>query len=238
MTPDVRLEIVALLPRLRRFARALCGAVDPADALVRQTCEHAVDEARRGPADRPLDSTMLRILCHLWLTELRPAAATPARFAATPRHGLIGALPEPERAVLALVCIEEMSYRETATILGLPLGTVLSRLSRARRILAAMDPAGPTSTGATTVSEDMLMAYADGVLEGDMADAVGRAVDADPDLVARFAALRRGRALVRAAFVDVLEEAVPPPLLVAAGMDPPARGMRRRHSWLPARWRR
>ena len=156
-------DLVALLPRLRRFARALSGSADRADDLVQSACERALRaQASFVPGTR-LDAWMFRIIRNLWIDGLRadgggarrqvpieeadavtaphgPAAAEAALALDDVRRAM-AALPEPQREIIVLVCIEGLSYREAAEVLDVPIGTVMSRLARARLALAAaIDP--------------------------------------------------------------------------------------------------
>lgn len=153
----LRQEIVGLLPRLRAFALALARSAEHADDLVQGACERALRGLASYRPDSRLDSWMFRILHNLWVdgyrrrrpqVELdvpgleaslvgedgRVTAERRAELAATARA--ISDLPEEQRAVLVLVCVEELSYREAAEVLSIPIGTVMSRLSRARRSLS------------------------------------------------------------------------------------------------------
>lgn len=150
-------DLVALLPRLRRFARALTGNVDAADDLVQAACERALRaEASFVPGTR-LDSWMYRIVRNLWIdgrrgTAGRFAAAEPLEAAETVAGAdgegaaearmTLGAveramlrLPDEQREAVALVCMQELSFREAADALGIPIGTVMSRVARARATL-------------------------------------------------------------------------------------------------------
>lgn len=151
-------DLVALLPRLRRFARALTGAQDRADDLVQAACERALRaEARFVPGSR-LDAWMFQIIRNLWIDGLRSGKASggahvPIEEAEEISDGdgksrvesslllrkvreVIATLPAEQREVVALVCVEEMTYREAAEYLDVPIGTVMSRLARARRKIA------------------------------------------------------------------------------------------------------
>lgn len=153
-------ELVALLPRMRRFARALAGTADRADDLVQGACERALRaQASFVPGTR-LDAWMFRIIRNLWIDGLRVQGAEPWRHApiedaeaVTDNDGAsrmeamltldkareaILALPPEQREVVVMVCIEEMSYRDAAEMLSLPIGTVMSRLARGRRRIAEM----------------------------------------------------------------------------------------------------
>jgi RNA polymerase sigma-70 factor, ECF subfamily len=157
--PDAFTEdLVALLPRLRRFALSLARRGDLADDLVQVTAERALAARDRfDPATR-MDSWCFRILRNAWLDGIRrdrsrgpqvdiadaPEAGevdgigiTESRLMLQSVMAAMDRLPEDQREVLMLVCVEEMSYKETAGILGIPMGTVMSRLSRGRLALAA-----------------------------------------------------------------------------------------------------
>jgi RNA polymerase sigma-70 factor (ECF subfamily) len=150
-------SLVALLPRLRRFARVLAGSAHEADDLVQAACERALRaEASFSPGTR-LDSWMFTIIRNLWVDGRRSTAARggdPAPLdAAETVTGADGAdiaevrialgqveramlrLPAEQREALALVCVEDVSFREAADILGVPIGTVMSRVARARLAL-------------------------------------------------------------------------------------------------------
>jgi RNA polymerase sigma-70 factor (ECF subfamily) len=169
MAADVRREIIVLLPRLRRFARALVGSADEADDLVQGACERALRAIDSWEPGSRLDSWMFRILRNLWIDQMRRKRAeriahgssigpetpgedgrrvTESRLELKHVRGRIAALPEHQREVLALVCIEDLSYREAAANLQVPVGTVMSRLARARQTLAALTDR-PATTGTT-----------------------------------------------------------------------------------------
>jgi RNA polymerase sigma-70 factor (ECF subfamily) len=165
MPAEIADRLVALLPRLYRYARVLARADALVDDLVQSACERAL-AAERGPLDGvPFDAWMLRIVRNLWLDQLRryrsegtvvdidDAGELPAwsdRIAADTaevadrRQTLarvriaIDRLPEDQREVLLLVCGEGLSYRAAAALLEVPIGTVMSRLARARARLAAL----------------------------------------------------------------------------------------------------
>jgi RNA polymerase sigma-70 factor (ECF subfamily) len=154
---EIRHMIVSLLPRLRGFAHALARSTDAADDLVQATCEKALRSSDSWTPGTRLDSWMFRIMQNHWIDTVRKqrpetaldAGETPlqivgddgeriteARLTLATVQQLIGRLPEDQRAVLVLVCVEDLSYREAAETLGVPVGTVMSRLSRARTALA------------------------------------------------------------------------------------------------------
>ena len=146
-------QLVALLPRLRRFARGLTHGSEEGDDLVQAACERALARHDQFEPGTRLDSWMYRIVQNIWLDSRRrqkneavsldpadlaqhaaPAAAHAAEdglYLAQVREA-IATLPEEQRTVLMLVTVEGVAYKDAADILELPLGTVMSRLSRAR----------------------------------------------------------------------------------------------------------
>lgn len=163
--------IVALLPRLRGFARALTGDAAEADDLVQATCERALVGASGFAAGTRLDSWLFRIMRNLRIDDVRrrkPSApldepgvaetlsgedgreTAETRLFAGDVGAAIAALPAEQREVLVLVCVEDMRYREVAELLDIPVGTVMSRLSRARRAVAEALEAAPERPPAAT----------------------------------------------------------------------------------------
>ena len=161
------MQIVAMLPRLRAFARSLAPAWDQADDLVQQTVEKALRNLSRFTPGTRLDSWLFRIMRNTWIDEHRAARPTvdiADTGAVQPLFGLDGrrttevrlelgrvrtamnGLSADQRAVLMLVCVEGLKYREVAEMLEVPIGTVMSRLARARANLA--DELGMGRTGA------------------------------------------------------------------------------------------
>ena len=152
MSDPFRAELVALLPRLRRFALGLTAHPDRADDLVQAGCERALVKRQQWQPGTRLDSWMFKILQNLWIDQLRGAShhveaeqeevenvpdrdwdsGLEARLTLEQVVAAMGRLPESMRAVLALVCIEGQSYKEAAAALDVPIGTVMSRLARAR----------------------------------------------------------------------------------------------------------
>ncbi|MEM9029767.1 MAG: sigma-70 family RNA polymerase sigma factor [Pseudomonadota bacterium] len=163
MPERIREDMVALLPRLRRFALTLCGSSDEADDLVQAACERALSRLNQFEPGTRLDSWMFRIVQTTWIDRTRSAARretvtdteviesipantrlaeqTEARQSLALVRDEIAKLPEEQRAVLGLVTIDGLSYQDAANVLGVPIGTVMSRLARARKKLAtAIDP--------------------------------------------------------------------------------------------------
>ncbi|SDH71025.1 sigma-70 family RNA polymerase sigma factor [Paraburkholderia phenazinium] len=155
-------EVISWLPQLRRYARALTGDPAWADDLVQDTAERAL---ARWAAFRPnsnLRAWLLTILRHLYIDQLRVRREIAVDDESAPWHTLeaphgevdglvlrdlqraLYCLPLEQREVLLLVCVEELTYQEASIALGVPLGTVMSRLSRAREHLRVLLTEGPT----------------------------------------------------------------------------------------------
>jgi RNA polymerase sigma-70 factor (ECF subfamily) len=157
---DFARQLVALLPRLRRFGAALAGSLDAGDDLVQAACERALRAPERFAPGTRLDSWMFRIMQNIWIDQRRargragPTTTEPDVLAALVGEdgravteasltlervwAAMDRLPDDQRGVLVAVCVEGLSYAEAAEMLGVPPGTVMSRLFRARRGLAAM----------------------------------------------------------------------------------------------------
>lgn len=144
------------LPRVRRFACSLAGNREDADDLLQSTVERVLD--RGVPDDVDLLKWMFRVCRNLWIDEIRSrkvhrdAAARPELASGRVVSGVavvlgeltvrevteaMESLPEEQRAVISLVAVEGLTYREAAEVLETPIGTVMSRLARARAALAA-----------------------------------------------------------------------------------------------------
>lgn len=176
MGQDVRNELVALLPRLRRFAYSLTGSMEEAEEVLQSACEKALSRLDQFEPGTRLDSWMFQIIRTVRIDRVRytirrPATSDPdiaetAAIDARTHEQLearmdldiireeITRLPEEQRTVLALVTIEGMSYKDAAETLGVPIGTIMSRLARARRKLAdainvprPVSGPGPTAAG-------------------------------------------------------------------------------------------
>jgi RNA polymerase sigma-70 factor (ECF subfamily) len=148
-------DIIQLLPRLRRFARTLAGNPHDADDLVQIAIERALARSAQLREGAPLSSWMFGILRNAWIDESRGRTRRNRLFApeelgehvADPTGGqqaeslivqaAVASLPEEQREVIGLVLVEGLSYREAAEILGVPIGTVTSRLARGREALQA-----------------------------------------------------------------------------------------------------
>ncbi len=205
MTDVFRRDLVDLVPKLRRFARSLVGNAQDADDLVQAACERALRNADQFRAGTRLDSWMYRIIQNLWLDDGRrkrtrghavdpedAALSDDGKAAQLPEDRMMLAqvraamatLPEGQREVLALIAIEGMSYKETAAVLDLPVGTVMSRLSRAREALLpklGLSEGTPPMTRSTVMDKDRLAAFVDGELTPEEAAAVVMHLARHPD---------------------------------------------------------
>lgn len=160
MSATIRDEIAALVPRLRRFAHALCANRDEGDDVVQTACVKALTRLDQFTPGTRLDSWMFRIVQTTFLDQRRQRIRSrtvameqeasafsdggtgvrqaESRAVLDQVRGAIAGLPHDQRAVITLVAVEGLSYRETAAILDLPIGTVMSRLSRARKRLLTL----------------------------------------------------------------------------------------------------
>jgi RNA polymerase sigma-70 factor (ECF subfamily) len=152
--------LLAELPRLRRYARALVGDRAGADDLVQDTLERAWARAGQWRPGSDLRAWLFGIMHNLRIDQLRRSGPVPLSLdeeehdvptRATQGDALevmaldraLAGLPEEQRAVLLLVAVEEMSYADIAAALGIPVGTVMSRLSRGReRLRLALEGRG------------------------------------------------------------------------------------------------
>jgi RNA polymerase sigma-70 factor (ECF subfamily) len=161
-------DLLAAIPRLRRYARVLTGDATRADDLVQETLARGWEKRRLWAAGTDLRAWLFTIMHNVFVnqraTSVREAQnisldaegesgaawQLPVR---APQHAHVelievlrelGKLPPEQREVLVLAAIEEMRYEEIAAVLSIPVGTVMSRLSRAREKLRRMvnDPPG------------------------------------------------------------------------------------------------
>jgi len=151
----VRDGLGALLPRLRRFARALAGNPHDADDLVQATLERALARASQWRPEQRLETWVYAILRNAWIDEQRARGRRGRVFAPESDGSQVGVaaidatgalalqaalrqLPGEQREAVALVLVEGLSYREAAEALEVPIGTLTSRLARGRGALQAM----------------------------------------------------------------------------------------------------
>jgi len=161
-------ELLAAIPRLRRYARVLVGDASKADDLVQDTLARAWEKRRLWEAGTDLRAWLFTVMHNLHINQLatirRDAATTsldddttgaawqvPVRANQQDRVLLLEVirqmerLPAEQREVLVLAAVEEMRYDEIAVVLSVPIGTVMSRLSRARERLRRLvaEPSAP-----------------------------------------------------------------------------------------------
>ena len=154
-------ELPALLPRLWRFALRLAGDRHDAEDLVQRACVRALERRSQLQPGTSTLSWLFSIVHSVWLNEVRarqirshgsmqwseeladtvadPAAGNPEMSALYMEIiAAVEKLPDAQRAVMLLVAIEGLSYREAAAVLDVPIGTVMSRLARARLTIGAL----------------------------------------------------------------------------------------------------
>jgi RNA polymerase sigma-70 factor (ECF subfamily) len=159
MAKDISARLISALPRLRRFALSLAGRRDVADYLVQISCEKALANAGSWQEGTQFDAWIFRILRNTWIDQtrrrktegrtediylredlvgLRGDKDIENRLMLQKVWEIIGTLPDDQREVLLLVCVEGLTYNEAAEVLEVPAGTVMSRLARARTKIAAL----------------------------------------------------------------------------------------------------
>lgn len=155
---DIRKGIVAILPRLRRFCMAIARDGDAGDDLCQATIERALSRADQFQQGTRLDSWMYRIAQNIMIDSARRKRTRGVEVEVDDAFGLAGddgvqivegrsdlararaamaKLPDEQRTLLALVVLDGMSYRDAAETLEIPIGTVMSRIARARRSIDA-----------------------------------------------------------------------------------------------------
>jgi RNA polymerase sigma-70 factor (ECF subfamily) len=153
VTDELRHRIVELLPRLRRFVRVLTGDNDGGDDIVQESVARALSRLDQWQPGTRLDSWMFRIAQTIWLDRLRAQKVRgeaididamgdlpgeDGRNVAEHRLTLnkvsegIARLSAEQQMLIALIVVDGLSYKEAAEILDIPIGTVMSRLARAR----------------------------------------------------------------------------------------------------------
>lgn len=149
-------ELVALLPRLRRFARNLTRNPHDADDVVQIAVERAITRAHQWQREARLDSWMFKIIRNAWIDEVRARGRRDKLFVGAEAGEKVGSetlehettlmsvqtamlqLPEEQRMAVSLVLVEGLPYKEAADVLDIPIGTLTSRLARGRDALQAM----------------------------------------------------------------------------------------------------
>jgi len=145
-------ELIRLIPQLRRYACALVSNVEIADDLVQDCLERALSRHHLWDSSRPMKPWLLTVLHNIFANNARQYMRTPRLVSIDDMEDIsdhkdttdssltdlqmaLEQLSTEHRQIILLVGVEQMSYKETATILDIPLGTVMSRLTRARQTL-------------------------------------------------------------------------------------------------------
>ena len=158
----IRADIAGLLPRLRRFARAITRNAESADDLVQVAVERALMRTDQWEPGTRLDSWIFRIMKNAWIDELRIRTRRSQLFVAEEEGEHVGVcemdqqintmavqkameqLTDDQRLAVGLVLVEGLPYKEAAEVLGIPNGTLTSRLARGRETLQAILSEGDT----------------------------------------------------------------------------------------------
>jgi RNA polymerase sigma-70 factor (ECF subfamily) len=155
-------QLITVLPRLRRFARGLSGSLTDADDLVQAACERALARQHQFQEGTRFDSWMFRIVQTIWIDQIRsrdvrkedgdiaqdrlgsdePVRRVESRLALDEVRRALDCLPPDQRTALLLVTVEGLSYKEAAETVQVPVGTIMSRLARARIALQVHLEAG------------------------------------------------------------------------------------------------
>ena len=159
---SIRRDIAGLLPRLRRFARAITRNAEDADDLVQVAVERALIHTGQWEPGTRLDSWIFRIMKNAWIDELRKRTRHRQLFAAEEEGEHVGVshteqqinamavrtameqLTDDQRLAVGLVLVEGLTYKEAAEVLDIPVGTLTSRLARGRETLQAILSGGDT----------------------------------------------------------------------------------------------
>ena len=157
-------QIEACIPALRRYAMALLRSRQDADDLVHDCLMRALDKLHTRRDDGDVRAWLFTIMHNLFVSQRRRSVARPDSTPLDEQAETFGiraeqessllyrevvrelnGLPEEQRQVILLVAVEELSYAEVARVLGIPVGTVMSRLSRGRERLrrTAQEPVRP-----------------------------------------------------------------------------------------------
>lgn len=154
-------RLMAMLPRLRRHASFFCRNAADREDLVQNTCLKALSGRHGFDPTSNFEAWVFRIMRNDWIDTFRRRKSAGHEQPVEETESLAGhgasselqlylqqvqramtQLPEEMRDVLSLICIQELSYKEAASVLGVPMGTVMSRLARARIKLAEMTGQG------------------------------------------------------------------------------------------------
>ena len=152
LADDLLQVLTGLLPRMRRFGLALTGSAADTDDLVQNACERVLRHRDQLNEVTRLDAWLYGVMRNLWIDETRHRkvrrhdqieaaadivgedgqATVDGRIALAAVRRAMNDMPPEQRTILMLVCVDGLSYKDAAEVLGVPIGTVMSRLSRAR----------------------------------------------------------------------------------------------------------
>ena len=157
LSPELRRELIAVLPRLRRFARSLArGDPDVGDDIAQAAIERALSAMGRFTPGSRLDSWMYKIAQNIWIDRMRSERShgtsvsdevlqsvagddgrrvTEAHLTMEATRAAIEELPDDQRSLVMMVLVDGLSYRDAAEAHSIPIGTVMSRIHRARATL-------------------------------------------------------------------------------------------------------
>lgn len=155
---EVMQGIAAELPRLWRYGLLLSRNRDTAEDLVQATCLRALERAEQFQPGTRLDRWLIAIMHSVWLNQIRAQKVrqgqglvdaetvlvfdglkqTETNILATQVLRKVQSLPEPQREAVYLVYVEGLTYAEAADMLGVPIGTIMSRLAAARSKLEGL----------------------------------------------------------------------------------------------------
>jgi RNA polymerase sigma-70 factor, ECF subfamily len=156
MTPERQRAFVEALPHLRRYARSLTLNLDAADELVQDCLERALSKIHLLRDETRLRAWLFTVMLNIFRNQARRGRRAPRMVGMEEERlpmtspgidqavelkvvlTLLGKLSDDQREALTLVALEEVSYQEAAEILEVPIGTIMSRLSRARERLRIM----------------------------------------------------------------------------------------------------
>jgi RNA polymerase sigma-70 factor (ECF subfamily) len=161
-------EVAVHIPRLRRYARALVGERHAADDLVQDTLERAINKFHLWRPGSDLRAWLFTIMHNVFVNQLRARGARPEepldesldvaalsssvdRLEMRDLDAALALLPVEQREVVLLVGMEEFSYAEAAKALGVPIGTVMSRLFRGRERLRTLMAGAPAQASLKVV---------------------------------------------------------------------------------------
>lgn len=144
---DIRRDLVALLPQLRRFALTLTSDASTADVLVQDVCARAIQKSHHWKGKGRIESWLFSLIRTTWSDQAKKRGdqeTDSANASSNDIHGIAGrtllCLPEGLASTLLLADVEHFDYAEAASILGIPSDTFASRLCAARLHLASLPP--------------------------------------------------------------------------------------------------